>query len=336
MRAARLHAARDIRLDEVPLPEPSAGEVLVRVRAVSICASDVRMYWDGHAGGVVPEAPISQGHEFSGEIAALGEGVGGPPVGTRVAVEPSWHCGECDMCRSAHENLCRNIVFPSFPPRNGALAEYIACPADAVCPLPDTVSDIEGALVEPLGVALHAVRLARPRPGAEIAVLGAGAIGACVLATLRAYGHERLALAEPIAGRRDWAARFTSLPPVASAQDLLASGYEADLVFECAGENSAIEDALGLARPAGTVVVVGIPHPERISLDANIPRRKELTVIFSRRSRATLEEAVTLVAEGRLDLAAFPVRRYTLGQTAGAIEATASRPGDMLRAVVLP
>ncbi len=308
----------------------------MRVRAVSICASDVRMYWDGHAGGVVPNEPISQGHEFSGEVAALGPGVAGPAVGTRVAVEPSWHCGECDMCLSGHENLCRNIVFPSFPPRNGALAECIACPAHAVFPIPDSVSYVEGALLEPLGVAIHAVRLARPEPDCSIAVLGAGAIGTCVLGVLRALGHERLALVEPIAGRREWAARFTSRPPVADAQALVAAGQEADVVFECAGENSAIKDALRLARPAGTVVVVGIPHPERISLDANVPRRKELTVIFSRRSRSTLDKAVAMVAGGRLDLGAFPVRQYTLEQTAEAIEATASRPGDMLRAVVLP
>ncbi|MBM3498968.1 MAG: zinc-binding dehydrogenase [Armatimonadetes bacterium] len=336
MRAARLHGPRDVRLDEVPVPEPSPGEVLVRVRAVSICASDVRMYWDGHAGGVPLEAPISQGHEFAGEITALGPGVERPPVGARVAVEPSWHCGACDMCESGGEHLCRNIRFPSFPPQTGALAEYIACPAHALHPIPDSIGDVEGALLEPLGVAIHAVHLARVAAGCSIAVLGAGAIGACILAYLRALGHERLALAEPVPGRREWAARFTSQPPVASAEEWLASGHEADLVLECAGENAAIEDALHLAKPAGTVVVVGIPHPERISLDANLPRRKELTVIFSRRSRATLPTAVALVAAGRLDLAALPVRRFALEQAAEAIEATASRPGDMLRAVVLP
>jgi len=335
LRAARLHGPGDVRIDEVPTPEPASGEVLLRVRAALICASDVRMYWDGHAGGVVPEQPISQGHEFSGDIVALGEGVAGPPVGTRVAVEPSWHCGECDMCLSGRTNICRNIIFPSFPPRNGALAEYIACPAHAVHPIPDSVTYIEGALLEPLGVAIHAVRLAQVTREHSIAVLGAGAIGVCTLLTARQMGLGGITVVEPIEGRREWVRR-RGAKVAASVKELLDAGHEADIVFECAGEGAAIEDALHLAKPAGTVVVVGIPHPERISFEANIPRRKELTIVFSRRSRDTLVEATELVGSGRIDLRSIPVRRFALEQTAEAIEATASRPGDMLRAAVTP
>jgi len=335
LRAARLHGPGDVRLDDVPVPEAASGEVLVRVRAVLICASDVRMYWDGHAGGVVPKEPISQGHEFSGEIVALGEGVTAPPVGTRVAVEPSWHCGECDMCLSGRTNICRNIVFPSFPPRNGALAEYIACPAHAVHPIPDSATFIEGALLEPLGVAVHAVRLAQVTREHSIAILGAGAIGVCTLLTAEQMGLERIAVVEPVEGRREWVKR-RGVKVAASASELIDAGIEADIVFECAGESAAIEDALHLARPAGTVIVVGIPHPERISFEANISRRKELTIIFSRRSRDTLQEATELVASGRIDLSSIPVRCFTLDRTAEAIEATASRPGDMLRAAVIP
>jgi L-iditol 2-dehydrogenase len=336
LRAARLHGPGDVRLDEVPVPEPAAGEVLVRVRAVLICASDVRMYWDGHAGGVVPEEPISQGHEFSGDIAALGEGVAEPAAGTRVAVEPSWHCGECDMCLSGHENICRHIVFPSFPPRNGALAEYIACPAGAVYPIPPSATYVEGALLEPLGVAIHAVRLARLEPTHAVAILGAGAIGVCTLLYAKQMGVERITVVEPVDGRREWVRRHGAGSVAASARELIDAGWEADIVFECAGEGAAVEDALHLAKPAGKVIVVGIPHPERISFEANIPRRKELTIIFSRRSRDTLPEAVELAASGRIDLSVIPIRRFTLDQTAEAIGATASRPGDMLRAAVLP
>ena len=363
MRAARLHGPRDVRLDEVPAPVPGPGEVLIRVRAVSICASDCRMYWDGHAGGVLPDHPMIQGHEFSGDVVALGEGVTEPPIGTRVAVEPSWNCGACDMCRRSLPNLCRNIIFPSFPQRDGALAEYVACPARATCPLPQHVSYIEGALVEPLGVGLHAVRLADPQPDDRVLILGAGAIGMGVLLCAQVRGVKRIAVVEPIKGRREWPKRLGAEPVVASAEALTppfghpspsgrgdggegskgkgvpegrGEGYEADIVFECAGEGTAIQQALDLARPAGKVMVVGIPHPERVCLDASIPRRKELTVIFTRRSRDTLEEAVSLIASGQIDLSAFPVREYRLDQTVEAIEATAARPGDMLRAVVRP
>lgn len=336
VRAARLHAARDVRIDQVPTPEPGAGEVLVRVRAVAICPSDLRLYQDGHASGVVPDHPMIQGHEFSGEIAALGEGVGGPAVGTPVAVEPSWHCGECDVCRRGHTNLCRNIVFPSFPQRDGALAEYIACPAFSVCPLPDAVSYTVGALIEPLGVGLHAVRLAQPSPEDTVVLLGAGAIGMCVMLVLQTRGVGRLALVEPLAGRREWPRRLGADPVAASHQELLDHGLEADLVFECSGDNEAVEQAMRLARPAGKVVVVGIPHPDRVTFDSTIPRRRELTIIFSRRSRDTLEEAVELIATGKVDLSPLPTREFSLDQTAEAMEATGARPGDMLRAIVVP
>jgi L-iditol 2-dehydrogenase len=188
------------------------------------------------------------------------------------------------------------------------------------------MSYIEGALAEPLGVALHAVRLAQPRPEDEMIVLGAGIIGVCVLQVLRVRGVSRIGVVEPIEERRRFAEGSGSHHRL----------READVVFECAGEGAAIEEALALARPAGKVIVVGIPHPERISFEANVPRRKELTLIFSRRSRDTLAEAIDLVATGAVDLRSIPIRQFSLDQAAEAIALTASRPGDMLRAVVLP
>jgi len=336
VRAARLHAARDVHVDEAPTPEAGPGEVLVRVRAVAICPSDLRLYQDGHASGVAPDHPMIQGHEFSGEVAALGKGVIGPAVGTPVAVEPSWHCGECDLCRGGHENLCRNVIFPSFPQRDGALAEYIACPAFAVRALPAGASFIEGALIEPLGVGIHAARLSAARPGDRVAILGAGTIGMCTLLAVMARGVTEIALAEPIAARREWPASLGAAPLGASYEELLEQGVEADVTFECSGDSAAVEQGMRLTRPAGRVVVVGIPHPDEVRFDSTIPRRRELTVIFSRRSRDTLDEALGLIASGRADLRALPVRRYSLEQTAEAMEATASRPEDMLRAIVEP
>ncbi len=336
MRAARLYAPRDVRIEEVPTPEPGPGEVLVRVRAVAICPSDLRLYQDGHASGVVPDHPMIQGHEFSGDIAELGEGVDSPPVGTRVAVEPSWHCGKCDMCRSGHENLCRNIVFPSFPQRDGALAEYIACPAFSVYPLPDSVSYIEGALTEPLGVGLHAARLAGLSPQDSAAFLGAGAIGTCTMQAAKTWGLEQMAVVEPLAGRREWPRKLGADPVGAAYLELLDAALEADIVFECSGDNAAVEQAMRLARPAGKVIVVGIPHPDAVTFDSTIPRRRELTIIFSRRSRETLAEGVKLIASGQVDLGSLATRQFSLAQTAEAMEATAARPGDMLRAIVSP
>jgi L-iditol 2-dehydrogenase len=337
MQAARLYAPREIRVEEMPTPEPGPGEVLVRVRAVSICPSDLRLYEENVAsGGVVPDHPMILGHEFSGEIAAFGPGVSAPALGTRVAVEPSWACHECDMCLRDLPNLCRHIIFPSFPQRDGALAEFIVCPADSVYALPASVSFVAGALVEPLGVAIHALRLSAVTPEDRAIVLGAGAIGMFVMLLARLQGVASLALVEPIAGRRAWPERLGVSPVVATAEELRAAGVEADVVFECSGDNRALGQGLPLVRPAGRMIVVGIPHPDEVSFDSAIPRRHELTVTFSRRSRHTLEDGVALLADGRLDLQSFPVRSYTLDQAAEALEATAARPGDMLRAMVTP
>ncbi len=335
MLAARLHAPREVHLDEVPTPQPGPGEVLVRVRAVSICPSDWRLYADGHASGVVPDRPMIQGHEFSGEVAALGAGVTDLPVGTPVAVEPTWACGECDLCHEGLPNLCRHVVFPSFPQRDGALAEYIACPANAVQPLPPGTSFAVGALIEPLGVGLHAVRLAQLQPTASLVFLGAGAIGMCTLLVALAQGSREVTVVEPLAGRQEWPRRL-GCSVVSSFQVLEDQGVEGDVVFECSGDNLAVEQANRVARPGGKVVVVGIPHPDVVTFDSTIPRRKELTVIFSRRSRNALEACLELLATGQVDLAALPTREYSLAQTQEALDATAARPGDMLRALVLP
>ncbi len=335
MRAARLYAPHDVRIDDIPTPEAGPGEVLVRVRAVSICPSDWRLYEDGHASGVVPDHPMIQGHEFSGDVAALGSGVSGPPVGTPVAVEPTWACGECDLCREGLPNLCRHIIFPSFPQRDGALAEYIACPADAVSPLPPDTSYGVGALIEPLGVGLHAVRLAELRATDHLVFLGAGAIGMCTLLVARAKGARDLTVVEPLCERRDWPARL-GCKVVASYEELGKQGIEGDVVFECSGENTAVEQAMRVTRPGGKIMVVGIPHPDVVSFDSTIPRRCELTLLFSRRSRHALEESLHLLATGQVDLAALPTRNYTLDQTQEALDATAARPGDMLRAIVTP
>jgi L-iditol 2-dehydrogenase len=323
-------------MDEVPTPTVGPGEVLVRVRAVAICPSDWRLYNDGHASGVVPDHPMIQGHEFSGDVAALGKGVTGPAVGTPVAVEPTWACGKCDVCREGLPNLCRHVIFPSFPQRDGALAEYIACPAHAVAPLPPGTSYAVGALIEPLGVGLHAVRLAALKPTDHLIFLGAGAIGMCTLLCARAKGSTQMAVVEPLAERREWPARLGCSPVVATYQELEAQEVEGHVVFECSGESAAVEQAMRLTRPGGKLVVVGIPHPDVVSFDSTIARRKELTVIFARRSRNALEESLHLLASGQVDLAALPTRDYTLEQTRQALDDTAARPGKMLRAIVTP
>jgi L-iditol 2-dehydrogenase len=335
MKAARLYGAKDIRVEEVPTPQPGPGEVLIRVRAVAVCPSDLRIYQDGHASGTYPDHPLIQGHEFAGDITELGPGVEGWALGTRVAVDPFWYCGACDMCQAGHTNLCRKIVVPSFPQRDGALAEYIACPVYSLRLLSEGTTYLEGALVEPLSNAVHAVNLANLEPGQSVVILGAAAMGMSVLLVARALGAGQIAVVEPLEGRRGWPSELALGPVAASYQELADAGLEFDVVFECSGNHKAFNQALLLAKPAARVIIVGVPHPDDVTFNSVAPRRKELTIIFSRRSRESAQ-AMELLAQGKVDLKAFAVHQFTLEQTQEAFEATAAQPGDMLRAMVIP
>jgi len=338
MRAARMFAVRDVRVVDSPTPEPGPSEVLLRVKACAVCASDLHMYEEGHSSGVYPSGPIILGHEFSGEVAACGADVKDWQPGDRVACEPSWFCGECDMCRRGLLNLCRHIIFPSYPDRDGAMAECITVPDFSLAKLPDNVDFVAGALAEPLGVALHAVRLSGLGAGMKVAILGAGAIGLSILQTCRAFGAGEILVAEPREGRRAAPARLGATV-AATAEELKAfwdDVSEPDVVFEAAGGDHSFAESLELARPEGKVMVLGIPSLDMQQYSARIPRRKELTVMFCRRSRHTLHDCLEMLSDGRLDAAGFPTRNYSLDEASAALEDSIRREGDVVRAIVCP
>lgn len=338
MKAARMFGVRDVRVVESPEPTLEPGEVLLRIKACAICASDLHMYEEGHSSGVYPSGHIILGHEFSGEVAKLGEGVTGWQVGDRVACEPSWHCSACDMCRRGLTNLCRNIIFPSYPDRDGALAEFINVPAFSLAKLPENVDFVGGALAEPLGVALHAVRRSELEPGMKVAILGAGAIGLSILQMCQAFGAGEILVAEPLAGRQAAPERLGA-KVAATAADLhefFGTEDEPDLVFEAAGGDNTFREALDLVRPEGRVMVLGIPSLDEQQYSARVPRRKETTVMFCRRSRDTLHECLEMIADGRLNVSAYPTQNYSLDEAQEALEASGRREGDMVRAIVCP
>lgn len=337
MKCARMFAVEDVRVVESPTPEPGPGEVLLRIKACAICASDLHLYEEGHSSGVYPSAPIIMGHEFSGEVAALGEGVTEWAVGDAVACEPSWFCGHCDMCRRELPNLCRNIIFPSYPDRDGAMAEYLVAPAFSLAKLPEGVDFVAGALAEPLGVALHAVRLSGLQPGQKVAILGAGCIGLAVLQVCQAFGAGEILVAEPQAARQAAPAAMgaTVRGTWEDLLELCPEGEEAEVVFEAAGGATSFRESLDLARPEGKVIVIGIPTPDEQCYAAKIPRRKELLVQFCRRSRNTLHECLRMIAAGEIDLSNFPTRDYTLDEAPQAITDAQARDA-VVRAIIKP
>jgi L-iditol 2-dehydrogenase len=339
MKAAKLFGPKDTRVVEVERPTPGPGEILVAVKAVSICPSDLRLWEDGHAGGTWPDHPFTQGHEFSGAVAELGPGVEGPPPATPVAVTPLWACGKCDMCLEGLSNICRKMVFPSFPQADGSMCEYMAVPAWSVEPLPPGISFSEAALMEPLQAAVHGVELGRLAEGTNVAVIGAGIIGLFVLQAARASGANNLYAADPIPENRELAEKYGAAAVAPFAADLLEllpdSSRQPRVVFECSGHPVALHQSMDLCRPAGLVVIIGVPHPDVVNFDTRAPRRKELNFVFSRRYRKEdLKSAVALVAEGKIDLGGIPVETFSLDEAPEAMRRANERTPGVLRTIL--
>jgi L-iditol 2-dehydrogenase len=341
MKAMRLYGPGDFRLDDIPVPEPGPGQVLLQVLCVGVCGSGVHYFLDGGIGEDKVTEPFVIGHEFSARVAALGPGVSGPPVGTRVAVEPAIACGTCEFCQEGHPNLCENILFCSTPPTEGALREYMAHPADLVFPIPDSINDKEAAVLEPLGIALHAVRLAKLRPGDTIAILGSGPIGLLTMQVALVSGAraayvtdlvpERLAMAMQLGATE--ALKADEQDPVAWILEQTA-GRGVDVAFETAWADETPAQAAEVTRRGGKVIMAGIPRENVALFPAHYCRRKGLTIKYVRRMKHTYPRAIAMVRDGVLDVQSIVTHHFPLEKAAEAYELAASYKDGVVKAIV--
>jgi L-iditol 2-dehydrogenase len=288
------------------------------------------------------------GHEFSAWVAELGpEASDDLDVGQLVAVEPAISCGACEPCRKGHPNLCPNVRFCGTPPVDGAFAEYAVMPAENCFPLPRGFSAVEGALLEPLGVAIHAVDLAHLRPGDSVAVMGAGPIGLMIAAVARAAGATLVLMTEPLAYRRAFARNYVAdiaLDPYAGENDgyvdvveevlRLTDGRGVDAAFEAAGAADTPDQCAAVACAGGKVIVAGIPADDRMTVTASTARRHGLTIKLVRRMKHTYPRAICLVREGVVDVAPLATHVFPLERINEAFKTVAAYDDGVLRAVV--
>jgi L-iditol 2-dehydrogenase len=343
VKAARLYGPRDIRVERINRPEPAAGEVLIRVRAVGICGSDVHYFEDGGIGDAKISGPHELGHEFAGEIVALGPGVEGPRVGTPVAVEPAIPCGQCEFCLQGNPNLCPDIVFVSTPPRGGSLTEFLTHPAGLVFPMVEGLTFADSAMLEPLGVAIHTVNLGKLRPGDTAAVLGSGPIGLLTMQVAKLGGARAVYVTDLIPERLELARRLgaagvlkaDAVDPVVWVKDQTA-GRGVDVVFEAAWAAETVAQAVAMAKPGGRVVVAGIPSAARdtISFPASSARRKGLTIKLVRRMKHTYPRAMALVQQGLVDVHSLITHRFSLEEAAQAFDLVSRRADGVVKAMV--
>jgi L-iditol 2-dehydrogenase len=325
MRVARLHGKGDLRLHDEERPRPGPGEVLVRVRAVGLCGSDLHWFAEGGIGGLDPLArPFVLGHEFAGAT----------EDGRLVAVDPALPCGRCRSCQEGDFNLCPHTLFAGDGVQDGGLREWIAWPERALVALPPGLTAADGAMLEPLGIAIHAMDLGRVRPGGTVGVFGCGPIGLLMIQLARLDGSR--VLATELATRPHRLEKARALGAEVFAADegregaairAATGGEGVDVALETAGDNAAVDAAVEAARPGARVVLVGIPSEARLSFPAGPARRKGLSLVLARRMGHVYPRAVRLATSGRLDLRSLVSHRFPLEDVRAAFEAADRRQG---------
>ncbi len=334
--AAVLYAPHDIRIEERPVPKPGPREVLIEIKAVGVCGSDVHYYEHGRIGTYVVRQPLILGHESSGVIVDVGEGVSRERVGQRVAIEPGVPDGVCRQCRTGHYNLCPNVRFFGTPPIDGAFTNYVTILSDFAYALPDQMSDEEGALIEPLSVGLWACRKAKLRGGDHVLITGAGPVGILAMKVALALGVTEITMTDISPQRLEVARNLGATRTVNVAQQSLAdAGVEADVLIECSGNQRALKDGILALQPAATAVAVGMGPGEEASIPLSFIQNREIILTGTFRYANTYADAIALVASGRIDLKPVITGHYTLAEAEQALQATQNDPAN-IKSVVVP
>jgi L-iditol 2-dehydrogenase len=343
MKAAFLTGVQTIEIREIPTPRlVRDDDVLVRSRAVGVCGSELHYYLSDRVGGDNVIYPFIPGHECAGIVEDVGKAVTRIKPGDTVVIEPAVSCGTCDQCRTGRPHTCRKLLFLGhYGELTGGMAEFARAPERNCVPLPGRMTAVQGALAEPLSIALYAAGLGGTVRGTAAAVLGAGPIGLCLMMALKADGSGPVYATERVEHRREAAALkagvdWTGNPDREDvvAEILARESLGLDLVFECCGEQSALDQAVAMLKPGGTLVVVGIPLEPRVSFDSSKVRRREIRVQNVRRQNKCLEKAVAMIHNGRIKVDFLATHTFPLDEAARAYETAAARSDGVIKAIV--
>ncbi|MHC4457089.1 MAG: zinc-dependent alcohol dehydrogenase [Planctomycetota bacterium] len=342
MKAVVLTGIRQIELRDVPEPKiTKETEVLLKIGAVGICGSDVHYYETGRIGSQVVEFPHIVGHECSATVKALGSAVSRLKVGDRVVVDPAISCHNCDQCNQGRENTCRNLKFLGCPGQaSGCLCEYIVMPEDCCLPIGDKLTFAQGVLCEPVTIGLYAVRQTQLQENCDIAILGAGPIGLSCLINVKTENVDGCYVTEKVKERIE-VAKITGATWVGNPdrQDIVKEILKfkpagMDVVFECAGEQETIDQAIELLKPGSKLMLIGIPRSQRISMVIDKMRRKEITIINVRRQNKCMQRCIDLIASGRINVDFMITHRFKLQQAQQAFDMVAGYRDGVIKAII--
>ena len=335
--ALYLHAAFDARIAPFNLREGVPGEASLKVAAVGLCGSDLHYYKDGGIGAASIQSPFVPGHEFGGwlenDLPELGLA-----RGTLVAVDPNDACGDCAWCHAGHGNLCPNVKFIGAPPHDGAMTQRIWVKPKLIVPLPQGFTPLDAVMLEPLGVAIHAVDLARPKLLERVTVIGCGPIGLLIIQVLRAAGAGDILAADPQAHRRDMARALGATHAAQNVKELaaLTKGEGTALVLEATNAPEGFRDAVRATRIGGRIVLVGIPDGDTYTMPAAEARRRALNIKFARRMGHVYPRAIQLVASGKVDVVSMVSHRFALDEAPDAFARHAANEPGMVKSLIFP
>lgn len=341
MKVAVMEAVGKMGYTNRPIPVPKADEVLVKLEYVGICGSDIHYYETGAIGDYVVKPPFVLGHEPSGTVVEVGSAVKHLKVGDRVALEPGKTCGHCDFCRQGKYNLCPDVVFFATPPVDGVFQEYVAHQAELCFKLPDHVSTLEGALIEPLAVGFHAAGQGGGRIGQTAVVMGAGCIGLVSMMALKVRGVSPVYVVDVMEKRLKKALELGA-DGVINGNDTdviravmeLTDNKGCDLVIETAGTEITTRQAIHIAKKGATVVLVGYSKTGELTLPMSLALDKELTFKTVFRYRHIYPTAIRALAEGKINLKGVVTDIFDFDNIQDAMDKSVSDKANIVKAVV--
>lgn len=343
MKAAALTGPGKIEIIDVPDPQLlKETDVLLKLSAVGVCGSDIHYYRTGRIGEQIVRFPFTLGHECSAIVERTGNRVSRVKPGEVVAVDPAVSCGQCDQCRRGRFHTCRNLKFLASPGQlQGCLSEYIVLPQDCCYPLKTGMTSEQGVLVEPLSIGIYALKLLDDQSAKSIAILGCGPIGLSVLLAARDNGFQSIFVTDKIDSRLDAAKKagaFWTGNPVKS--DIINEIHREeplmlDAVFECCGQQDAIDQGIKLLKPGGTLLIVGIPETNQLSFDIHLLRRNEIKIVNVRRQNNCTQSAIDLIYKKRNEVDFMSTHRFNFFESKAAFDIVKDYRDNVIKAMIM-
>lgn len=341
MKTAVMLGTGHMGFEERDIPKVGDSEVLVKLEYVGICGSDLHYYETGAIGDYVVKPPFVLGHEPGGTVVEVGKEVRHLKAGDRVALEPGKTCGHCEFCREGKYNLCPEVVFFATPPVDGVFQEYVAHEADLCYKLPENVSTLEGALIEPLAVGFHAAIQGNAHLGQKALVMGAGCIGLVSMMALKARGVSEVYVVDIIEKRLQKAMELGADGVINAAQEdviervkQITENRGMDLVIETAGTEITTRQAVRVAKKGSDIVLVGYSKSGEITLPVSLILDKELTLKSVFRYRHIYPMAIEAVASGKVNLKGIVTDIFPLDEVQKAMDYSVNNKNDIVKAVI--